>query len=191
MRNHGHPDARDIPAKEYRGEVGAVRALLTENASHPGLVAALRFLDALMQNARAGEGLSDKAQTFPSAPEVARLARHGVQPLDILATLFGCLYWQGQHPRALPDDRARDFALSRAVLKLAPRAVRQGKGGQRYDRPKFAALEHLGRFLRQELASLYPMVSQALDTQEEQQRAALAAMRAPFKVPTPPLSGPT
>lgn len=186
---NGHPLAGAIRETEYRPEVDAVRTLFAEDPDHPGLLHTLKAMEVWMQQAKAAEGLSVQSQPYPSAPEVARLVRWGVQPVDILATFFGALYWQ-QHNRTsrLPDDVSRDFALSHAVLRLAPRAKRgfrglSASGTASYIRPKFAPLQHLGKHLRQWLAPLYPVVAQALDSRDQQREEVLASMRQPFRAP--------
>jgi hypothetical protein len=116
---------------------------------------------------------------------VARLVRHGVQPLELLEVLCGVIYWQRQHPSRLPSDAARDFAVSHALLNLAPRPKRVlHRTGQQYStRAKFAALQHLGKFLRVWLADFLAVVFVALDDREAQRASVLASLRQPFGPP--------
>ncbi len=185
-RTLGDATAKPVGPHEYRSEVLQVRQLFAENSTHPGLTATLRALEDWMQQARSGEGLSVKEQPYPSAPEVARLVRHGVQAVDILVTVCGHLQWQRSNPHRLPSDAARDFALSRAVMKLAPRPLKQSphqrsKGYRTI--PKFAALQHLGMFLRQWLSDFLAVVQLALEQRAAQKVKLKQDLRTPFGAP--------
>jgi len=183
-RKYGHPKARPIKASEYSSYRKEVSAILEVNRSHPGFVAALDYVTRWCQ-ASLVEGTTDKA-----APELARLARVAVTPLDILVEACSFWCWLQDHPRALPDTRAEDFAMSRAVMSLAPRPRRYTaeanlKGTTGYQlRPKFGALGAIGPRLREVLCRFFVNVAEAVSTRDTRAQEALEQLRAPLASPT-------
>lgn len=122
------------------------------------------------------------------------MVRHGVKARTILVEACACWAWLQRNPRALPDDRSRDFALSHAVFQLAPRPRRQtrGAGGSwpvlvevrascSYSpKARPSALAHVGANLRQTLSLFFANVAQSLDMQAQRESAQQAAVRAPL-----------
>jgi hypothetical protein len=144
-------------------------------------------------------GWSERAcanqSAFKGAEELARLARHGIKPLDIVVETAACLSWLEQNPRVLPDDRSQDFAVSRAVFGLAPRArcsTRYRPVGARllpnhsYARKaRTGSLNYVGTYLRTTLAAFLANIALTLEARAMEEAARLAAMRAPLQLAMP------
>jgi hypothetical protein len=185
-RKLGHPNARGIRPSEYKETERRVRSLFAgANADHPGLVYATQALEAWMAEALESSALPQKRWPHPSVPEVARLARHGVTARDLLVRLCSVYYFLRSNPTVLPSDDARSFAVSHALIKLAPRASRLSRSGRSawtINAPRYA-VAHLGKHLRVWLASFLEVVAQALDQRDVQRASVVAALRQPFGVP--------
>lgn len=183
-RRYGHSSARPIKAANYTPYRKEVLSVFGANEAHPGLVACLDYIQRWLQGAAADED-SSKA-----APELARLVREGVGPREVLVE--ACAFWchLKENPRTLPDTRSEDFALSRAVMALAPRprrytreAIQKGTTGYQ-QRCKFSALDSIGAWLRSVLAFFLANVYEAVSTRDARSLATLQALRAPLASPT-------
>lgn len=183
-RRFGHPHAGPIKSIHYRSYRKEVSDLFNVNSNHPGLIHALDYITRWMQQAAAPEA------SHKWAAEVSRVGRHGVSPTEVLIEVCSFWCWLEANPRALPDTRAEDFALSRAVMALAPRPRRitreaANKGSSGYQlRPRFSALDSIGSHLRQVLAFFLVSVSEAVATKEARAAETLAQLRAPLASPT-------
>jgi hypothetical protein len=195
-RTYGHPMGRPVPPAwlaHYRQQVGA---LFSANPSHAGLLQATEFLRGWMAKATADH------LAYRGAEEMARLLRLGVSPRAVLVELVAIQAWLVDNPRFLPDDRSRDFAISRAIFGLAPRPrtpTRRPDGGRalvvtgansRYSTAKKArvsALSNVGQFLRQTLSTFSTNVLLHLEQIEQQRRqqqqAQVDNLKAPFELP--------
>jgi hypothetical protein len=190
-RRLGHPQARALRPKQWAAERQAVAALLATNEGHPGLRSALDLLTRWSAKATANEA------GFKGAREVARVARHGASSLDILTEVAAFHVWIQRNPHGLPDQRARDFALSRAVFQLAPMPRRMVAGPQGRWRvsgeastqnsytvkPMPSGLAYVGSYLREVLAPLLANIAHSIEQQHQHQADLAAAMRAPLRAP--------
>lgn len=177
----GHPLARPIRPAQWATHRTRLRALYEQHqGSHAGLDWALSWLARWMADAVARDG-----QDHPST-EVARVVRHGVQPLDVLTELASAWVFLQLNPRGAISDTNRDYVLSRAVLGLAPRprtvtAAASRKGTSGYAKqPHKAALAHVGPHLVRTLARLLANSLHSLQTEDERARAEVDLMRQPF-----------
>ena len=185
---YGHPGAHPVKRSElatYRPEVSA---LLVANESHAGLLQVLSFIDRWMAEACH----SDKA--YKGAREIARLRAHGITSRALLVEFLAASLWLNQHGHRLPDDRSRDFFISRAVFGMVPR-VRRATGGrgpygtwgmkantpQSYS-PKAlpSGLAHVGRYLRQTFAVFTVNVMAGVEAARRLAVDPLADQRAPL-----------
>lgn len=188
-RRLGHPEAvsfRRSTWTKYREEVSGLFAL---NDTHPGLLQVTQWVETWMAKAAAD------ARAFPGAREMSRLHRHGVTPLQVIAEACAWFSWEATVPDVFPDDRSRDFALSRAVFGLAPRDRRPISGGgiggtwgrSATTKQSFApkalesSLAHVGKHLRQSLAPFLANVRSALEERRRIEADPQADLRAPFK----------
>lgn len=186
-KRYGHPQAGPLRATRWATERDQVRALLSANGDHPGLQQVLSMLKAWMATATSNES------AYPGANEVARVARHGVPPMDILVEVCAFWAWLQSNPRALPQggpdgDRAVDFAVSRAVCGLAPRPRRVSWASPTKTsyspKARSTSLAHIGRHLRQSLAPFLANVSHHVEPPEAKAARAAEAMKAPFFRPS-------
>jgi hypothetical protein len=183
-RRYGHSSAHPIKPANYAPYRKEVSSVLGANEAHPGFMASLDAVQQWLQAAAADESSSKVA------PELARLVREGVTPRDILVEV--CSFWcfLQSSPRALPNTRAEDFAMSRAVMALAPRprrytheAIKKGTAGYQM-RPAFKSLDGIGTWLRAVLAFFMVNVHEAVSTRDARSLATLQALRAPLASPT-------
>lgn len=131
--------------------------------------------------------------------ELARLARHGVTPSAVLTEVLAFWLWVNDHPQALPDDKARDFACSRAVFNLAPRDRRATRGpgisgtwGRKTTTPQsyspkalHSALNHVGTHLRIALADITANTLHSIERQRALKVDREAVMRQPLTIAVP------
>jgi hypothetical protein len=154
-----------------------VRALLETNSGHPMVTHAQAFIQQWLSQAAAMDGRRGCAW----ATEVARLGRHGVNPLDLMTELAAVHVALKDKPGAVQGKQHRDFAISRALCLLAPRPrtvtlEARAKGTSGYaKKPLPSALRHIGPHLQQALAPLLALIVQALE--QEQFRAKAEADR--------------
>ena len=185
-RRYGHPAAGPLKPSSWAPFRAQVRTLLDANADHPGAQQVLRLITAWMATA------TNNDSAFPGAEELARLSGHGVTAMDMLVE--ACALWSmlQRSPRTLPQggpdaDRAVDFAISRAVFGLAPRARRQSwttPGSRSYStKARSSALAHIGKHLRQTLAPFLVNVAHSIEPEADLKAKAAEAMRAPFRSP--------
>ena len=185
---YGSPNGKPLNPKLWASERAAVSDLFQRNATHAGQLQAVEVIDGLMTRASANEG------AFKGGEELARLARHGVRALDILTEVCAISLYLNANPRAVPDDRSWDVAVSAAVFKLAPRPRRMTRkpgtpwpvsskavaASSYAPKPRTSALLYVGRHLRQSLAPLIANVQRAIETREAQHAAFRAAMSVPL-----------
>lgn len=181
----GHPNARAIWPSEYRDPENKVNDLFVCNPDHAGLVYVTQALGSWMQEAVAAADLAPKNRPHPSVEEVARLVRHGVTASALLVRLCAVFAFLRSNPNVLPNDDARAFAISHAVIKLAPRARRQSRTrkSQWVVAPKSGAVAHLGRHLSGWLVAFLETVAQAVEQREQQRASVQQSLREPFGVP--------
>lgn len=182
VRRYGHPSARALRPNRWATERAQVRALLAANSDHPGLQQVLSMLSAWKATGCANES------SYPGAEEVARLSRHGVSALDILAEVCAFWAWLQANPRALPQggadgDKAVDYAISRAVFNLAPRPKRVAWPSQTsYSRKaRSSALASVGQHLRRTTAPFLINVAASIEPPDAKAARAAEAMRAPLR----------
>jgi hypothetical protein len=181
VQRYGHWAASPVAAARYEAERAEVTALAAANADHPAFVQALAYVRQWMAQAAANES------AFKGADHVARLVRHGVTAEALLIEVAALWSHMQSHERLLPDTKARDFALSRAVVALAPLPRRvahsaTSKGSEYSLRPRTSALSHIGRHLREVLAVFLVNVHQAVTSRHERAATLLESMRQPLKV---------
>lgn len=186
FKRYGHPNGRSIPPKDYRSYRAEVSDIFDANTAHPGYVSALDYLTKYM--ARAASASDDRDGPFKGSVEINRLASFGITPRDILLEL--CSFWTylHDHPRALPDLRAEDWGLSRAVMSLAPRLRRYTSGrlalGGYSPKPKFSSLDSIGSHMRSVLSMFFVNVAMSVTTKEQRALVTLQALKAPLASPT-------
>lgn len=189
-RRLGHPSAQPYRPSTWRIERNEVAAVFAAHPDHDGVRQVLDWLAAWMARACGSE------RAFKGARDVARLARHGVAPLQMLTEVAAFVVWEQANAHAFPDQRSRDFGLSRAVFALAPRlrracAVRGSIGGtwgqptsgpRSYAvRPQTSGLAFVGKHLREAFSPLLAQVQHAVERRRVLKVDPEANLRLPFR----------
>lgn len=174
--DHGHPQGRAITRAEYAEHCGAVARLLERNAEHPGVLAALAFLDDW--KAKGAEGVPGTV----ALRSAHWMSAHGVSSLAILTEAGGLWLFASDNPRALPDDARLTYALAHVVMRLAPREATGVCPSGRATFRRFGgnAKRELGDFLREALCPLFCNLTNHFDALRRQARERSEAMRAPL-----------
>ena len=183
---YGHPHAHAIKLLYYQGYRKEVEAVFNANSGHAGLVAALDYVTQYFHKAVHSEESSD----FRAAYEISRLVRHGVSPREFLVEVCTIWCYLHQNVRALPDQRSEDWAISRAVLRLAPmprvhtdEAKARGSHGYAM-KPRFGALDTIGSHIRQVLAFFLVNIAESVINKEARALVTIQALRSPLVSPT-------
>lgn len=177
----GHPNALPVPPSRYVTERLEVAALVAANQNHPAVVAARSYLEGWMQTAAVDES------AFKGAEQIARLVRNGVTATEVLLEVAALWSHSSTHGGLLPDDRARDVAISRAVFRLCPlprrQTYRSSSANHNYAlRPRASALAYVGRHLREVLAVTLVNIHSAVTARHERAAAAIREMQKPLEV---------
>ncbi|MBE0547775.1 MAG: hypothetical protein IH627_09005 [Rubrivivax sp.] len=193
-RRLGHPSAKPYRASVWKKERQEVAAVFDAHPDHPGLLQVLGWLGDWMAKAAQSD------QAFRGAREIARVSRHGVTPLQVLTEVAAFTVWEQANQHAFPDQRSRDFGMSRAVFGMAPRMRRActpkgskfGTWGQPTTGPRSYAVRPLpsglafvGKHLREVLAPLLANITQAVELQRQIKKDPQAALRLPFHATNP------
>ena len=187
-RRYGHPSAGPLSTKLWAAERRMVADLFARNVTHKGQLQALEWVGGLVAQATHNVG------AMKGGEELARLARHGIKSIDILTELCAVTAYLDANPRAAPDNRAWDYAVSSAVFKLAPRprritrtpgtpwgvTVKAGSGNSYAPKPRTSALAFVGRHLRQSLAPFIANVQRSIQSRDAQRKAFEAELSAPL-----------
>lgn len=173
---YGHPNAYPIKKADYQWAVEKVSAIFTANSQHEGLKAALGWTQQWLDSALAGE------VAVAGYLDLQRLDAHGVTALDILTAAAAFHVYEATRVRPFPDQRAADFAMSLAVLHLAPRECRTGhvSGKPMYVPYRGAALRGIGQSIRKVLPGFLANVRQAIEGEKAQLDSLRTAFTAPF-----------
>ena len=176
--------ARPIKPANYIPYRKWIAAIFEANHIHAGLVSNLGYVTQWMQQA------IDNEAAYRGASELARVARHAVTPRAVLIEVCSVFCYLKDNPRALPDQRSEDVAISRAVLRMAPRprwytpeAVKKGGTGYQI-RAKPSALNSIGAHLRSVLFHFLANVATAVAERDAKALETLRASREPLKEPT-------
>jgi len=176
---YGHPLSRPVSAVETQWCREKVHGLFAANPNHPGLIAAVQFVQQWMASAVAGD------QSAVAHVALQQLEARGVTPQAILEAAASLYVWSRWNERALPDQVAYDFAVSRAVLSLAPAERRQGAlGGPPYVLPyRGADLQGIAAHFRTYLSRFMVNVYATIETEQAQRQEVARSFDAPFQAP--------
>jgi hypothetical protein len=181
-RRYGHPKAGPLKRSSWAPYRTPLRDLFALNESHAGLVEATRYLSDWMARARANP--SGRKGDI----EMQRLAVNGVTARDVLIEVCAVSIFLDACPHVLPSDRARDFAIARAVFLLAPQVQKHAWTGNRMrpyrGRAAHSSLACIGTHLRTVLADftvtarlgVEAMVRANAMTDEQRRAARMAPM---------------
>jgi hypothetical protein len=174
---YGEPTGTPIDPKRWALYRQQVQEVFQVNHDHPGLVNALQFIREWMAQA------VEDGRAFPGAEELKRLMLSGVSPMEVLLEVSAFYAFSQACPHTCRTDKGWDYAMSRAVFRLAPRPRRRTRKGTYAPQPRASALGHIGKHLRQVLAGFLANVQLALEAREDAKRAAMEAWRQPLRQP--------
>jgi hypothetical protein len=136
---YGHPTALAIPDRRFNEQRKWIEEGLHRYSDRKAFYVALRLADERILN-------FSSAQPYTVLRKIearmAMLREHGITAFDVVRRV--CEFVAYIEMRPMADQRAEDFALSRAILRLAPVG--------RY-RPTAQVLNHFGEPIRE---ALYP-----------------------------------
>lgn len=190
--NYGHPLGRIVWPTEYAQEKAEVKAFVDQHMSHPGVQAALVWLQDWLDALLPDDPILAK-QAPPCIDVFQRLKAHGVTPADILIEATALYHYSMRYPGRLPDDGRLSVAISRAVIKLAPQRIKHywRSGQDRYEKIKPSDLKTLGKRMRDTIGLLMANVSNAINQVHNAKANLRLALGAPFTgdyAPTPETS---
>jgi hypothetical protein len=166
-----------LDRRQYAPERSQVAAFLNGHIEHPAVVAALGWLNEWLEQAWMGN------RTMPAIREFQRLREHEVTALTILVEVVAVWLFSVRSPCGLPDDQRLTYAISLAVLSLAPKRTIPSPSKpdtKNQKRPTAEARRDIGEHLRRHLAPLLVNVSSALRQREEKTDIQLKELQTPF-----------
>jgi hypothetical protein len=166
-----------------------VMALLESNMTHAAVVSAKETVAAMLAQALHHDTTTSTGyfqSRYQGSREMQRLARAGVTAEEVLVAVLGTWLYLKQEPRQR-TDREVHFGLARAVVALAPSekrtSWRSGRAKTWRERASPSDLNGLGRWFRENLASLSVLTSMGVEALEAEVAARRTAQRQPLKLP--------
>jgi hypothetical protein len=169
---YGHPLGRSIPLREYVGVSEEIAGFIVARREHPAIVAALRWI---------ANWCIDSST--PAHRAMDRLHLRGVPTETILTSALAPWLYSHRRPSRLPDDLRLTYAISLAVLALAPRERRPSRSnaGRSYTARHTADVRRgVGERIRNNLSPLFANICIALERIEAEQRSHQDALRVPL-----------
>jgi hypothetical protein len=151
---------------------GEARRVLERNADHPGLRIASQELQRLLDRSQAVIAAGERPDAM--AQQFARLAAHGITPVDVLGMVVAVGLFDQDQPNFLRSTDAYHLAVGRAVCGLLPR---------RLTRLNKRTSKQIGSRLVDQYAALVATVIKAIDKAEAASQQRAAAMSAPLVIP--------
>lgn len=180
---YGHPLQRaQLFKSRHSAEREKVRAIVVNNANHPGIIAATQWLQQYINAVMRG-------QEGALAPEdIRRLVDAGVTAEDILVEAASFYIHQQYNPHHFLNDAAVDISLSLAVLGLARPAKRtrfnpDGSTTEVKQEIKTAPRKKVGRYIRSHLIDLFVNLKKTIEDNSCTAITTKAAMRSPLAFP--------
>lgn len=189
QQGQGHPTAERVTLIELRPwrDLASQFIAKQEAAGHPGVLAAVEFLERLVRTA---PDVADKAGRWTRPHErasiyFALLRRDAVDVRIVIAWGIACELHRMQYPKRWPDADHAAFQFGMAVACIARKRVRSGAStGRSQDAFKKSAgyVKELARQLRGPLLPLYVRAAHHLHTQIERATRPIpsAALQQPF-----------
>lgn len=179
----GHPLQRSqLFNSRHSLEREKVRTIVTNNANHPGILEAIRWLQQWINAAMRGE------KGALALEDIRRLVDAGVTAEDILIEATSFYIYQQHNPHHFLSDEVLDISLSIAVLSLARPARRtrynpDGTTTEVRQGIKAAPRKKVGRFIRSHLLDLFVNIQKLIEDNQASALTTKAAMRAPLTFP--------
>jgi hypothetical protein len=154
---------------------------LKQHSEHPGVKAALRFLDEWLEAGAEG-------RKVPAQRQAKRLKVHGVTALDLLLRIMAVWLYQVRRPNRVPDKGLiLDLELAHAVLLCAPFTTKGPEIlGRRtkinLGKPRPAERKELARWIRSTFAPLLDNAAHAMNETVRKKAERYRSLSEPFVV---------
>lgn len=176
-KRHGHPEALAIRPEHVAPYRAQVADFLERHAEHPGVVAAVRFMEQLLrgcfsipQSALSAPGSSRaNGPVVPLREHLQRLFQKRLSAREALERVMAVWLFSWREPVRLPDDERLTFALGRALMRARPQRCRftgtDSKGRRTYRQRDIrpAVVRAAGLVLREGLLPFAANLLVALD----------------------------
>ncbi|MDB5808903.1 MAG: hypothetical protein JWN94_1025 [Betaproteobacteria bacterium] len=177
-RLYGHALGYHFKSKEFNEERQLVTEFIGSNIEHKGIASALAFLRQWLERSTSGDKL------LPAYEDFHRLNSKCIKPIDILIEAATVWLYSERHRERLPDDLRLTYAISLAVLHLAPRDYRstwsQGRETVSPQRLSAAARLAVGEHIRTNLGLLISNIVRTMQKQQSEQHEFRQSLSAPF-----------
>lgn len=185
MEQTGDPQGRTIRKSQLAPYVRTVQAFIGRHRDHPGIVAALAWLEDIIQ--AAPRGTPPLRTSTPPPIRVAlwlsRLKAQGIAPVDVLTVVAAMHLLRDSEPRAFATDRHFRHQTVIRVLRLipgTPKTPRLGSHGRNYSRITVGVREHLGGQLLARLGLLCLNIARSIDAAVPAAPSFVAGSAEPF-----------
>jgi hypothetical protein len=180
-RTYGHPDGFHFYKKYYTYERHEASKFLEAHSDHPGVTAALAWINEWMNMTISSDPQEAKTQP-PGIDTMARLRASGVTPMGVLVEVAGLWTYSAKYKSKLPDDRRLTVALSRAVYYLAKAHKRQSwtTGELKSQFPNASERDGIGMRIRNTLGVLLNNIVTGIGSQYQAKAEVRATLAEPF-----------
>lgn len=177
----GHPLGRTIHRMEYEMETLEVKEFLTMHSEHPGVLAALQWIDDWMESYVSSDPRLRK-QDPPGIDLMRRMKAYGVTPLDVLTTVASLWLYSTRRPSKLPDDIRLTYAIGIALHKLVPaeKLTDWRTGKTRHASRKTPVVRGVGLRIRDTVGALLINIATSINTRVNVKEKLKLTMAAPF-----------
>ena len=194
---HGHPDGREVTAKQLKPYRELASDILERFADHPGVCEAAAWFDRLLENSTAALSLARQGNRVNSltARELHRVRSAGLTGREALEIVVAVQLLSHYDSRTLPDDDRLTFAMANAVLRSRPYEYRHiglgttSKPKRRVYRVGATVRRELGTLIRDKLAPLLANLSSYVEQEFRQRCEEAQKIRTPFDINTESANG--
>jgi hypothetical protein len=182
LHQYGHCWGKALLPRTYAVDEAEIAAFVEAHVGHAAITASVSWLQSWIDRACRGEPGTPAARAFQ------RLNDHGVTALQVFVRAIAVWIHCYRNKRAVPDDmRALDYAISRAVLALAPREriVGATRTQRRYRSHPASARREIGPAIRDKLAPVFASIVVGLEEQHNARLKRAEDLRRPFAIVLP------
>lgn len=163
MSHWGWAQGKAIRRHEYAWSYTLVETFLTRNQEHPACQTALKWL--------AG---------FLNKPAMARVAKQGWQPMDLLIEACAMAHYFLEERPDLNEGHFMERSIGNALLRLASGREDGPDGTRRYIVPSKTTRKAVGKEVMQKLGSFFANVTTSIKADEIRKESARRALQIPI-----------
>ena len=171
---YGHPEAERISWNDLSESKERVSEVINMNLDHPGIQAALQFLNSLLLRAAHGD------QSVPCPLLFSRLHSHGVTPLEMLKCAASVWHFGiKEDGRRIKSADHRDIVVGQKIVRIFGF---RGRGNHSIG--MLVQRKHhreIGQYIRRGLATILLNVSSAAQRKEDEDAQRQRDMYLPLK----------